>query len=134
MRDVGSHKIEIKASKCSTGLCQKTRIASCCARDEGGAFEAARRGGFKTAISCYGPILSAVVNVMVKRRDSDHVIVWMRETSANEPLMTHRKHLDAHRNQGAPPPWEEHSGYLHTGYAVSGVKARGSHAGSRMEL
>jgi hypothetical protein len=30
-------------------------------------------GGFKTAISLYGP-MTAVVNVMVKRRGSDHVM------------------------------------------------------------
>ena len=31
------------------------------------------RGRFQTAISCCGP-MTAVVNVMVKRRDSDHVM------------------------------------------------------------
>ena len=59
----------------------------------------------------------------------------MRETSANEPLMTHRKHLDVSIETREPHhAWEEHSGYLLTGYAVSGVKARGSHSGSPMEL
>ena len=62
----------------------------------------------------------AVVNVMVKRRDRRSRHVWMRETSANEPPMTHRKHLDGIELRGAPLPWEEHSGYLLTGYAVSG--------------
>jgi hypothetical protein len=50
---------------------------------------------FQTAISCYGT-MAAVVNVMFKRRGNfDHVMCgWMRETSANELLMTHRKCLD----------------------------------------
>jgi hypothetical protein len=37
---------------------------------------------------------AAVVNVMVKRRDVDHVHVRVRETNANEPLMTHRNTRD----------------------------------------
>src|SRR5215469_10713669 len=51
------------------------------------------RGRFQTAISCYGP-MAAVVNVMVKRRGIRSRHVWLRETSANEPLMTHRNHSD----------------------------------------
>ena len=49
---------------------KKARIASCCARDEGGPLETPCRGRFQTAISCYGP-MAAVVNVMVKSRGPD---------------------------------------------------------------
>jgi len=35
-----------------------------------------------------------VVNVMVKRRGFRSRHVWLRETSANEPLMTHRNNSD----------------------------------------
>ena len=51
------------------------------------------RGRFQTAISCYGP-MAAVVDVMVKRRGIRSRHVELRETSANEPLTTHRKCLD----------------------------------------
>ena len=57
------------------------------------------RGRFQTAISCYGP-MAAVVNVMVKRRDIRSRHVEMRETSANELLMTHRKALRWQQNRG----------------------------------
>ena len=50
------------------------------------------RGRFQTAISCFGP-MAAVVNVMVKRRGIRSRHVGMRKTSANEPLMTHRKNV-----------------------------------------
>ena len=50
------------------------------------------RGRFQTAISCYGP-MAAVVDVMVKRRGIRSRHVELRETSANEPLTTHRKNV-----------------------------------------
>jgi hypothetical protein len=48
------------------------------------------RRRLQTAISCFGP-KTAVVNVMVKRRDRRSRHVWIREMSANDPLMKHRK-------------------------------------------
>jgi hypothetical protein len=46
----------------------------------------------------------------------------MRETSANEPLMTHRNNLDGIEIGQPSLLWEEHSGFLFTGYAVYGVE------------
>src|ERR1035437_2263087 len=48
------------------------------------------RRRLQTAISCFGP-KDAVVNVMVKRRDRRSRHVGIREMSANDPLMKHRK-------------------------------------------
>jgi hypothetical protein len=48
----------------------------------------------------------------------------MREASANEPLMTHRKDLKWHQNRGVALLWEKHGGNLRTGHAVSGVHRR----------
>jgi hypothetical protein len=48
------------------------------------------RRRLQTAISCFGP-KTAVVNVMVKRRGVRSRHVWIREMSANDPLMKHRK-------------------------------------------
>jgi hypothetical protein len=48
------------------------------------------RRRLQTAISCCGP-KTAVVNVMVKRRDRRSRHVWIREMSANDPLRKHRK-------------------------------------------
>jgi hypothetical protein len=46
----------------------------------------------------------------------------MRETGANEPLMTHLKGSNGIKT-GESLSWEKHGGYLLTGHAVSGVKA-----------
>jgi len=51
------------------------------------------RGRPQTAASCYGRT-AAVVNVAVKRRGVRPRHVWVRETSANEPLVTHRNPSD----------------------------------------
>src|SRR5208283_567477 len=54
------------------GVCQEDAQASCCTRDEGGPFEVA----LKEEASNRHELLrskAAVVNVMVKRRGSDHV-------------------------------------------------------------
>ena len=48
------------------------------------------RRRLQTAISCFGP-KTAVVNVMVKRRDRRSRHVGIREMSANDPLMKYRK-------------------------------------------
>jgi hypothetical protein len=48
------------------------------------------RRRLQTAISCFGP-KTAVVSVMVKRRGVRTRHVWIREMSANDPLMKHRK-------------------------------------------
>ena len=80
------------------------------------------RGRFQTAISCFGP-MAAVVNVMVKRRGIRSRHVGMRKTSANEPLMTHRKFIVGIKTGVATLAREKHGGYLLTGHAVSGVKA-----------
>ena len=80
------------------------------------------RGRFQTAISCYGP-MAAVVNVMVKRRD---ILITSCVDERDERKRTAddaSKLLRWHRNQGVPLPWDEHSGYLLTGYVVSGVEA-----------
>ena len=64
----------------------------CCVRDEGGPFEAAG------------------MNVMVKRRGRSRQ-VWMRETSASEPL----------KNGALVLFREGYGGNLPTGHTVSGV-------------
>jgi hypothetical protein len=46
----------------------------------------------------------------------------MRETSANEPLTTHRNRLDDIETGVALQLREEHGGYLLIGHAVSGGK------------
>jgi hypothetical protein len=48
------------------------------------------RRRLQTAISCFGS-KTAVVNVMVKRRDIRSRQVWIREMSANDPPRKHRK-------------------------------------------
>jgi hypothetical protein len=48
------------------------------------------RRRLQTALSCFGP-KTAVVNVMVKRRDRRSRHVGIREISANDPPRKHRK-------------------------------------------
>jgi hypothetical protein len=77
--------------------------------------------GLQTAISCFGP-KTAVVNVMVKRRDVRSRHVWIREMSANEPLKKHRKQVKQTPKTGIfTLSREEHGRYLPTGHAGSGV-------------
>jgi hypothetical protein len=67
--------------------------------------------------------MTAVVNVMVKRHDFDHVMYGFRETSANEPLMTHRNQtLDGTKTGVARLLREQHGSDLLTGHVVSGVQ------------
>jgi hypothetical protein len=60
------------------------------------------RRRLQTAISCCGP-KTAVVNVMVKRRGARSRHVWIREMSANDPLMKHRKPQRRHPKPGLAP-------------------------------
>ena len=80
------------------------------------------RGRFQTAISCYGP-MAAVVNVMVKRRGVRSRHVWMKETSANEPLMTHRNSFDGIKTGEHLCPGKSMVDTYPTDHAVSGAKA-----------
>ena len=83
--------------------------------------EPSYRRRLQTAISCYGPMI-AVVNVMVKRHDFRSCQVWIREMSANEPLMRHRKHLNDIKTGTRSASWERHGRYLFTARVVSGVE------------
>src|SRR6202165_2452110 len=56
------------------------------------------RRRLQTAISCFGPKIE-VVNVMVKRRDRRSRHVWIREMSANDPLMKHRNLMEDTQNR-----------------------------------
>ena len=81
------------------------------------------RRRLQTAISCFGP-KAGVVNVMVKRRDFRSRHVGIGETNASDPLMKRRKRVEmTSKTRVGPLSWEEHGGYLLTGYAVSGVEA-----------
>ena len=62
-----------------------------------------------------------VVNVTVKRRDQTRH-VWVRETNASEPLMTHRKFTDDIKTGGAVHFRDQRGGDLPIGCAVSGVQ------------
>src|SRR5467141_994152 len=65
------------------------------------------RRRLQTAISCFGP-KTAVVNVMVKRRGVRSRHVWIREMSANDPLMKHRKAQGRHPKQEDTPNRDLH--------------------------
>ena len=69
---------------------KKTRNRHAVRKMKVGPSEPPCRRRLQTAISCFGP-KTAVVNVMVKRRDRRSRHVWIREMSANDPLMKHRK-------------------------------------------
>jgi hypothetical protein len=60
------------------------------------------RRRLQTAISCFGP-KTAVVNVMVKRRDIRSRHVGIREMSANDPPRKHRKPHKRHPKPGPSP-------------------------------
>jgi hypothetical protein len=47
--------------------------------------------------------------------------VWIRETNANEPLMTHRKAPNDIKTGDVTSSQDEHGGCLFTDHAVSGV-------------
>ena len=55
------------------GCVKKTRNALCCTRDEGGSFGAVLYGKASNSHKLLRS-KAAVVNVMVKRRDDDHVM------------------------------------------------------------
>ena len=77
--------------KSAVGSCvKKTRERHAVRKMKEDRSEPSCRGRLQTAISCFGPKI-AVVNVMVKRRDRRSRHVWIREMSANDPLMKHRK-------------------------------------------
>ena len=80
------------------------------------------RGRFQTATSCYGRT-AAVVNVVVKRRGVSITSCVDEGDECKRTADDASKQLRWHRNRGASLLWEEHSGYLLTGYAVSGVEA-----------
>jgi hypothetical protein len=64
---------EIRTSGLMSGLCQEDAKASCCTKDEGRSLGAAL---WEEASNSHKLLRSraAVVNVMVKRRDFDHVM------------------------------------------------------------
>ena len=81
------------------------------------------RRRLQTAISCFGP-KTAVVNVMVKRRDERSRHVWIREMSVNDPLMKHRNRTRTTPKPGSSPcSGNSMEGYLLTGHA--GVRCIG---------
>ena len=93
------------------------------------------RRRLQTAISCFGP-KTAVVNVMVKRRGDRSCHVWIRETSASDPLIKASKsNSDEHRNQSYPlalgTAWRLPA-YWPCGVPVH--RRRDSNSGFRMEL
>ena len=92
------------------------------------------RRGLQTAISCFGP-KTAVVNVMVKRRGVRSRQVWIREMSANDPLMKHRKPQRRHPKPGlASRPGTSMKGTYLLVMRVSGVYRRhDSYSGFRTE-
>ena len=91
------------------------------------------KGRFQTAISCYGP-RAAVVNVMVKRRDLRSRQVGMREASANEPLMTHRKLSDDIETGEPACPGKSMVGAYLRAMRCPVYRRRESHLGFRTEL
>ena len=64
---------EIRTSGLMRGLCQEDVKASCCTKDEGRSFGAALWGEASNCHKLLQP-KAAVVNVMVKRCDDDHVM------------------------------------------------------------
>ena len=64
---------EICMSGSTRGLCQEDAEASCCTKDEGGPFGAALQGEASNRHKLLRS-KAAVVNVVVKRRDFDHVM------------------------------------------------------------
>jgi hypothetical protein len=80
------------------------------------------RRGLQTAISCFGP-KTAVVNVMVKRRGVRSRQVWIREMSANDPLMKHRKPQGRQpKTRACTTSWDKHEGTYLLVMWVSGVQ------------
>ena len=102
-------------------LCQEGAKASCCTKDEGRPFGVALWG---EASNCRKLLRTkaAVVNVPVKRRGIGSRQVGMRETSANELLITHRNPSDDIETGERACSGIEHGRYLLTGHAVSGAK------------
>ena len=102
-------------------LCQKGEKSSCCTEDEGGPFVAA----LEEEASNSRELLqskAAVVNITVKRRDIRSRHVWVRETSANEPPITHRNISDDTKTGLAFVLRDLHGRNLLTDHAVSGVQ------------
>ena len=65
--------------------------------------------------------MTAVVNVMVKRRDRITSCVDKRDECKRTADEASKTGEDGIQNRELHLSWEEHSGYLLTGYAVSGV-------------
>ena len=59
---------------------------------------------------------------MVKRREENQRHVWVRETNANEPLMTHRNSMEGTKTGVALRLREQRGGNLLTVRVVSGVQ------------
>jgi len=79
------------------------------------------RRRLQTAISWFGP-KTAVVNVMVKRRDRRSRHVGIREMSENDPPRKHRKQAKTTpKTRVFTLSWDKHERYLPTGHAGSGV-------------
>jgi len=75
------------------------------------------RRRLQTAISCFGP-KTAVVNVMVKRRDRRSRHVGIREMSANDPPRKHRKPAKTTpKTRVFTLSWDKHERYLLIGHA-----------------
>ena len=84
-------------------------------------------------MSC-GGLRGAVVNIMVKRRDIGSRHVWMRETSANEPLMTHRNFSDDIETGERPCPGNSMAETYVLAMWCPVYRRRDSHSGFRAEL
>ncbi len=104
------------------GCVRKTRKRRAVRKMKVGPSEPPCRRRLQTAISCFGQ-KAAVVNVMVKRRDNRSRHVWIREMSANDPLIKRRKAVDDTKTRVSILSWEQHGRDLLTGHAGSGVEA-----------
>jgi hypothetical protein len=91
------------------------------------------RGRPQTAASCYGRT-AAVVNVVVKRRGVGPRHVWMRETSANEPLVTHRNPSDDIKTGEVKLPGMSMAETYLLAVRCPVYRRRDSHSGFRTEL
>jgi len=108
-----SHKEETSLSNFGRLTVRKMKV---------GPSEPPCRRGLQTAISCFGP-KTAVVNVMVKKRGVRSRQVWIREMSANDPLMKHRKPQRRHPKPGlASRPGTSMKGTYLLVMRVSGVQ------------
>jgi len=102
---------------------KKTRNRHAVRKMKVGPSESPCRRRLQTAISCFGP-KTAVVNVMVKRRDRRSRHVWIREMSANDPPRKHRKQAKTTpKTRVFTLSWDKHERYLLSGHA--GVRCIG---------